>query len=316
MGDAVREALLEMRRRRPTWGPRKVLKWLERRNPHIAWPVARSVGELYRREGLVLESRRRRRREPHPGRPVLRASAPNDLWTADLKGHFRTRDWDWCYPLTILDHFSRKCLGLRAFDSTEGYGVQTAFETVFREVGLPKAILTDNGTPFVAARGLHGLTRLSAWWIRLGIQPLRTEPASPEQNGAHERFHRTLKAETGYPVAGNRIAQQRRFNCFRELYNDERPHEALGQVPPASRWQPSPRSFPERLPNPEYPRHYLPRLVSAQGAFGFQGEQLHLSSALAGEWIGLDETDDGTWSVYFCSHRIAGYDERTNRLCR
>ena len=218
MSAAIREALVAVRRRHPSWGPRKLLAWLESRRPEIDWPAASSVGELLRREGLVAEGRRQRRREPHPGPPQLAAQAPNDLWTADFKGHFRTRDWDWCYPLTVLDHVSRKCLGLQALDATDGDGVRPVFERAFREAGLPLAILTDNGSPFVASRGLRGWSALSVWWIRLGIRPLRTEPASPEQNGAHERFHRTLKAETGAPVAGNRIAQQRRFNRFRAIY--------------------------------------------------------------------------------------------------
>jgi putative transposase len=316
MAEAVRERLLEVRRRHPTWGPRKLLAWLGAREPKVDWPAASSVGELLRREGLVSERRRKPRREPHPGPPQLSAQGPNDLWTADFKGHFRTRDWDWCYPLTLLDHVSRKCLGLQALDATDGAGVRPVFERAFREGGLPLAILTDNGPPFVAPRGLRGLSKLSVWWIRLGIRPLRTEPASPEQNGAHERFHRTLKAETGAPVAGNRIAQQRRFNCFRAIYNDERPHEALGQRPPASRWQPSPRLFPERLPEPEYPAHYLTRLVSPQGAFGFRNRLTYLTSALASQWIGLEETDDGVWSVHFCKEPVARYNERTQQLQR
>jgi len=316
MADAVREALLEVRRRHPTWGPRKLLAWLEPRRPKVDWPAASSVGELLRREGLVAEGRRRRRREPHPGRPQLSASAPNDLWTADFKGQFRTRDWDWCYPLTVLDHVSRNCLGLQALDGTDGDGVHPVFERLFREAGLPLAILTDNGPPFVAPRGLHGLTKLSVWWIRLGIRPLRTEPASPEQNGAHERFHRTLKAETGQPVAGNRIAQQRRFNRFRSIYNHERPHEALGQVPPASRWSASPRAYPELLPIPDYPARYLKRLVSSAGTFFFSPQLTYLTSALAGQWVGLDEIDDGIWSVYLCTEEVARYDERTKQIQR
>jgi transposase InsO family protein len=316
MADEVREVLLAARRRHPTWGPRKVLKWLEGRRPHTAWPAASSVGDLFRREGLVAERRRPRRGAPHPGRPQIAARAANDLWTADFKGQFRTRDWDWCYPLTILDYTSRACLGLRALDGTDGYGVQPTFERVFREAGLPRAILTDNGAPFVAPRGLHGLTRLSVWWIRLGIQPLRTEPASPEQNGAHERFHRTLKADTGHPVAANRGVQQRRFNRFREIYNHERPHEALGQVPPATRWRPSPRAYPETLPEPQYPAHYLKRLVSSTGAFAFHHKLTHLSSALAGEWVGLEEINDALWAIHFCKERIACYDQRTQQLRR
>jgi transposase InsO family protein len=207
---AAREALLEVRRKHPSWGPRKILAWLEARHPRTAWPAASSVGELLRREGRVADRRRRPRREPHPGPPQVAAKKPNDLWTTDYKGQFPTRSGRWCYPLTALDHASRKCLVLHGPSGTGGEQAKPLFERAFREFGLPLAILSDNGAPFVAARGLHGLTRLSVWWLKLGIRRLRTEPASPEQNGAHERFHRTLEAETGRPPAGDRNAQQRR----------------------------------------------------------------------------------------------------------
>jgi transposase InsO family protein len=316
IGDALRARLLEVRRRHPTWGPRKLLAWLATREPRVEWPAASSVGELLRREGLVRERRRPVRREPHPGPPQIASHAPNDLWTADFKGQFPTQNGWWCYPLTVLDHVSRKCLVLDGLCGTDGAGVHRAFERVFREVGLPRAILTDNGTPFAAARGLRGFTRLSVWWIKLGIQPLRTEPASPQQNGAHERFHRTLKAETGKPAAANQNAQQRRFNRFRAIYNDERPHEALDQQTPASRWKPSTRSYPAHLRDPEYPNHFQHFYVNGQGTLYIDGELRFLSSALAGERVGMEETDDGIWTVYFCKERIARYDQRTKQLRR
>ena len=270
------------------------------------------MGDLLKREGRV-RPRRRRSSRSHPGHVPAGTRAPNELWTADFKGQFRTRDWDWCYPLTIVDHHSRYVLGLQALDGTDGYGVRPVFERVFREAGMPEAIQTDNGTPFVASRGLLGLTALSVWWIRLGIRPLRIEPAHPEQNGAHERFHRTLKAETTGSVAANRSVQQRRFNRFRQIYNHERPHEALGQIPPATRWQPSRRRFPGRVPPPEYPEHFLKRLVSDGGVIGFH-RPIYISSALAGEWLGLDEIDDGIWSIHYCNVELARYDQRRHRI--
>jgi putative transposase len=316
MSEAVRARLIEVRGRHPTWGPRKLVAWLEVREPKVAWPAASSVGELLRREGLVAERRRPVRREPHPGPPQIAAVAPNDLWTADFKGQFPTRNGWWCYPLTVLDHVSRRCLALDGLCGTQGNAVKLVFERVFREAGLPRAILTDNGPPFAAARGLRGLTRLSVWWLRLGIRPIRTEPASPEQNGAHERFHRTLKAETGKPVAGNQRAQQRRFNRFRAIYNDERPHEALNQKTPATRWRPSPREYPAYLREPEYPNHFRTLYLNGQGTAYIDGELKFISSALAFERIGLEETDDGLWTVHFCNERIARYDERTKQIQR
>lgn len=314
MPDRLAEKILLARERHPTWGPKKLIAWLARKFPGEPWPAPSSAGDLLQRAGLVQSKRRRRSQSVHPGRPKVVAEAPNDVWTADYKGQFRTRNRDWCYPLTIADLYSRCLLGLKALDSTDGYGAKAVFEQVFREAGLPKRMLTDNGAPFVAARGRLGLTHLSVWWIRLGIRPLRIEPGHPEQNGAHERMHRTLKAETGQPPAGNKSAQQRCFNRFRQTYNHERPHEALGQLPPVSGWKPSPRTFPERLPEPEYPEHFWKRRVTAAGTFAVHSRPIFLSTALEGQWIGLDEVDDGTWSVFFCDYPLGRYDERDRQL--
>jgi hypothetical protein len=165
MTDGVREALLAARQRHPTWGPRKLLAWVQPRDRARSWPSPSTVGDLLRREGLVRRRRRQRSPSPHPGHEPIRTKTPNELWTVDFKGQFRTRDWDWCYPLTLLDHFSRYSLAVQALGSTDGYGVRPVFERVFREAGMPKAIQSDNGPPFVAPRGMHGLTRLSVWWI-------------------------------------------------------------------------------------------------------------------------------------------------------
>jgi transposase InsO family protein len=316
MSEAVRETLLEIRRKHPSWGPRKILAWVAARRPGTSWPAASSVGDLLRREGLVTARRRRPQREPHPGRPQIAAREPNDLWTTDFKGQFPTKNGWWCYPLTVLDHASRMCLAIDGLGSPNGGRAGPVFERAFREFGLPRAILSDNGAPFAAARGLRGLTKLSVWWLKLGIQPIRTEPASPEQNGAHERFHRTLKAETSKPPAGDRNAQQRRFNRFRAIYNEERPHEALGQTTPASRYRSSPRSFPAYVPDPQYPNYFRVLPVNRQGTLYVDGELKYLSSALADERIGMEEADDGVWIIYFCKERLARYDQRTKTIER
>jgi transposase InsO family protein len=313
MSEDVREVTLELRRRHPTWGPKKLLAWLQKRWPDDAWPSASAVGDLLHREGLV-RPRKTRRRRPHPGRVVTSATAPNELWTADFKGQFRTLDWDWCYPLTIADLYSRYLLGIQALDGTDGYGVQPVFERVFREVGLPQAIQTDNGPPFVAPRGLLGLTELSVWWIQLGIQPVRIEPGHPEQNGAHERMHRTLKAETASPPSGNRGAQQRRFNRFQRVYNEERPHEALGMKPPGACWKPSLRPFPSKLSEPTYSRSALKRMVSSGGTFAVHHQPIYLSTALSGHWIALEETDNGVWSITFHDVVLGRYDEQERKV--
>lgn len=214
---AVVELLAEARRRHPSWGPKKLIAWLDRRH-HRPWPAASTAGEILKRLGLVKE-RRRRRRIGHPGRPLTVATAANQLWTADYKGQFKTKDGLYCYPLTVADSFSRYLLGCRALPSTKTLGTRQAFERLFYQYGLPEAIRTDNGTPFASSNAIGRLSRLSVWWIRLGIRPELIEPSHPEQNGSHERMHKTLKAETTRPPAANRSAQQRKFELFRHEYN-------------------------------------------------------------------------------------------------
>ncbi len=311
--ERVVEALLEARRQHPHWGPRKLLKVLRRRRPNWPWPASSTAGDILKRHGLV-KARRRRRRPQHPGRPRFEAQAPNDLWTGDFKGEFRTGDHRYCYPLTVADHSSRYLLGCEGELSTAGAGVRSVFESLFGTYGLPRAILTDNGNPFSSMSTLCGLSRLAVWWIKLGIQPLRIEPGHPEQNGVHERMHRTLKAETTRPPEADLQAQQRRFDAFREEFNEERPHEALDMQTPAERYQPSPRSYPNRVPEVEYPGHYEVRQVRSDGRIKWQGEMLFLSEVLRGEPVGWEEIDDGIWSLYFGPLLLARVDERDRCL--
>ena len=312
MSQAAERAIVAARRRHPTWGPRKLLAWLADRQPQLELPSPGRAAALLARKGLVKPRRRRRRRWEHPGRPRFETKAPNDLWTADFKGEFRLGTRDYCYPLTVADQHTRYLLGIKAMDGTDGYGVRERFERIFREVGLPRAIQTDNGSPF-ASQGIHGLSQLSVWWIELGIQPVRIQPSHPEQNGAHERMHRTLKAETARPPATNKRAQQRRFDRFRAIYNEERPHEALNQKPPASRWRPSPRAFPDRTPWPDYPRHFEVRVVSDAGSFVWR-RPMFIGSALAQKAIGLEPIDQGIWSVYFHNVLLGRFDEENLKL--
>lgn len=305
-------AIVEARRWHPSWGPRKLLAWLAKRRPDLMLPAASTAGDLLKRRGLV-HPRRRRRHWEHPGAPVVAVGAPNDLWTTDYKGEFLTRDGRYCHPLTIADQLSRYLLACAARRSVCTDETRPIFERLFREVGLPAAIQSDNGVPFCSV-GIRGLSALNIWWIRLGIRHVRIEPGHPEQNGAHERMHRTLKAETTRPPAFNRAAQQRKFDAFRRTYNHERPHEALAQQPPARLWQPSPREYPRSLPTPEYPGHHLVRLVGSGGTIRFHGRQLFLSRALDDEYIGLEEAADGIWSVYFYNLLLGKFSERDFRL--
>ena len=227
--DAVAELLVAAREAHPSWGPRKLLAWLAPRHPRVAWPAASTAGDLLARRGLV-KPRRRRRAPVHPGVVPATTAAPNDLWTLDFKGQFRTRDGVYCYPLTVADLHTRYLLDCRGLPSTKGHDARRALERAFRTYGLPRAIRTDNGVPF-ATCGVHGLSQLNVWWLRLGIVHQRILPGCPQQNGAHERMHRTLKAEACRRPQGTRAAQQRRFDAFRagesrHEYNAERPHEA------------------------------------------------------------------------------------------
>lgn len=230
--EEIVRALLEARRRHPQWGGKKLLALLHKRHPRWSLPGRSTACDILKRHGMV-PLRRQRRRLGHPGKPTSLILAPNDVWSADYKGQFRTGDGQYCYPLTVADGFSRYLLGCQALGSTAVAEAKPIFTRLFKEYGLPTRIRTDNGVPF-ATPTLGRLSRLSAWWVRLGILPEFIEPGHPAQNGRHERMHRTLKAETTRPAAGSLAAQQRRFNSFREEFNHERPHEALDQRPPAA----------------------------------------------------------------------------------
>lgn len=310
--ERVVEALLAARRRHPLWGPRKLLAYLSRRQLEWAWPAASTAGDILRRAGLVEPRRRRRRRSP-AGRPKVEVRSPNDVWTIDFKGEFRTGDRRYCYPLTVADWCSRYVLGCKALLSTDTASAQPALESRFRKYGLPRAILSDNGSPF-SSQAICGLSRLSVWWIKLGIEALLIQPGHPEQNGIHERMHRTLKAETARPPAGDLAAQQQRFDAFLDLFNEERPHEALGQRPPAELYEESPRAYPERLEEIEYPGHFEVRRVQSRGEISWRGLRPFVSEVLTGEPVGLEEVDDGVWSLYFGPRLLARFDEREGCL--
>ncbi len=308
MAEEIAVAIIEAKKQHPTWGPKKLLPWIRRRKAHLDLPSVSAAGNLLAREGLVLK-RRRRRKWQHPGRPTSVPGAANDLWATDFKGHFHTGDGWYCYPLTVTDLHSRYILGCEALLNTKSCGVKTAFIELFRNHGLPRSIRSDNGTPF-ASRAINGLSRLNVWWMKLGIVHERIEPGRPDQNGCHERMHRTLKAETTRPPEMNSSNQQIRFNRFCEEFNHERPHEALGQETPSQHWHPSPRPYVEHPPHPEYPGHFRVRLVSTAGTLRFDDHQLFLSQALVQEYVGFEETDDGIWSVYFNRTLLGKLDER------
>lgn len=306
------EALLALRRRHPAWGAKKLVAILARRAPELILPAPSTAAALLKRHGVITRPRRRRVLG-HPGRPQTPMTEPNAVWTADFKGQFKTLDGRYCYPLTVADGASRYLLGCRALTSTRVAESRPVFVRLFQEYGLPTRLRTDNGVPF-ATIALGRLSPLSVWWIRLGILPELIEPSHPEQNGRHERMHRTLKAEATRPPKASCRAQQRCFDRFRTEFNDERPHEALGQRPPASVYTPSPRPYPARLLPLEYPAHYEVRRVSHNGGIRWHNHWVNVSHVLAEEYVAFEELADGLWQVYFGPLPLGRFDERRLRI--
>lgn len=296
VSEAVIGLLVELRLKHLRWGPKKLLAWLAAHEPKLRLPVASTVGKILARRGLVRH--RRRPAAPVPaGAPLTACQAPNAVWCADFKGHFPVAGQR-CHPLTISDGHSRYLLRCVALAKPRTRPAQRVFESAFREYGLPAVIRTDNGPPF-AAVGVGALSKLAVWWIKLGIRPERILPGRPDQNGRHERMHRTLKAETARPPRSSWRAQQRAFDAFRQEYNCERPHEALGQATPASAYRRSTRRFPTALRDPTYPPDYLTARAYPNGVISVEGTQWYVGHVLAAELLGLQPLDAARWVVYF-----------------
>jgi transposase InsO family protein len=306
------DAIIDVRRRFPHFGPKKIKAWLADKQPKIDWPAASTIGDILQQAGLV-EARRRRRPAVGQGAIVHPATSPNAEWAIDFKGWFRTRDGTRCDPLTVTDAASRYLLQVRVADQTYA-DVRCALERLFSEVGLPDAMRSDNGTPF-GSIGAGGLSALSVWLLKLGIEPRYIPPSSPQHNGRHERMHRTLKAETARPAAASAAEQQARFDRFRQHYNEDRPHEALEQTPPVRHWQPSARRYPETIADPWYDADHEVRRVRWQGDIKWRGEHVFIGEALSGELVGLADQGDGRTLVRFCG-RDLGMIDNTFRLLR
>lgn len=304
------EKIVELRRARPTWGPRKLVAKLERLHPDLAWPSHSTAHEILKRAGLVSRRRVRRRAPPYPG-SLTTPEEPNHVWAVDHKGWITLGDGARCEPLTMTDIYSRYLLA-----ASTGSGVETAqampvMERAFQDYGLPRVMRSDNGPPFASA-GTTGLSRLSVWWIKLGIHPERIKPGKPQQNGRLERLHGTL-LEAMHPISPTREDQARRLDAFRHDYNHERPHQSLGQTPPADFYTPSPRPMPARLPDPDYPSSMITRRVRSNGEIKLFGDFVHISSALAGEGIGIEQIEGG-WRVWFYKEPIGLLDHRGQKL--
>jgi transposase InsO family protein len=310
--DELAERIVATRERFAHFGPKKIKAWLERTHAEETWPALSTIGDILKREGLIAPKRRRRAAIDR-GEIVAPATEPNEEWSIDFKGWFRTLDGDRCDPLTITDAASRYLIDVKIVDPTWA-GVRGALERVFYDIGLPGAIRSDNGTPF-GSSGAGGLSALSVWWLKLGIEPRYIPPSSPQDNGRHERMHRTLKAQTSRPAAGSIREQQARFDRFRAHYNEERPHEALGQTTPASRWTRPARVLPGRLQEVWYDAMHDVRRVRSKGEIKWRGALVFISEVLAGEMVGIAEHESGNHIVRFADRDI-GLIDRDRRFLR
>lgn len=309
--EPLRAQVLALRRRHPTWGPKKLRAILREREPAEAWPAASTMG-AWLKAGRLSEPRRRARYVVPLTSPLAAAVTPNDVWTADFKGWFRTGDGTRCDPLTIADACSRFVLCCRITALTQ-QAVRPWFLRVFREYGLPRALRTDNGAPF-ASTGPARLSALAVWWLKLGIQVDRIDPGHPEQNGRHERFHLTLQQEATATPAPTPRAQQQRFDRLRADFNHVRPHEALDQRPPARVFVASPRPYPAKLEDPWYDATHQVRRVNANGQIKWQGDLVFISEAMRRELVGMVETERGDWLVRFMAVELGRIDRRTRRF--
>lgn len=302
----VADRVIAVRRKHERWGPKKVLAWLERKEPLESWPAASTIGDILKAEGLVPD-RRLRRRVPARTQPFAGCTGPNDVWAIDWKGWFCTGNGERCEPLTISDAYSRYLIRCQVLARNDGEHAWPVIRAAFFERGLPKAMRSDNGPPF-ASRGVGRLSRLAVKLIKAGVVPEWIDPGAPQQNGRHERLHLTLKQDTALPPAYSLRAQNRRFALFRRTYNEERPHEALGQVPPADVYECSPRPFDGRLREPHYPDEHSVRRVRSNGQIKWRGELVFLGEALIGEPVGLEQIEQDRWLVRFGPIELAILD--------
>jgi transposase InsO family protein len=304
--EQVEAAIVAARREKPTWGARKIRERLLRRLPHaVKVPACSTIHAVLDRHGLV--SRPHRARTRAEGTPLSEGLRPNDLWCTDYKGEFQLADKRYCYPLTVTDHASRFLLLCEAMESNREDSAFMAFERLFKERGLPQAIRSDNGVPFASPNGLFNLSKLSVWWLRLGISIERIRPGHPQQNGRHERMHLTLKQEATRPAGANLLQQQAKFDAFLEEFNNERPHEALAMQCPAQLYSSSGCPY-QGLQEPHYPFHDKTVVVTSCGRLCLYRKKINLSTCLAGQAVGIKEVEEGIWLVSFMQYDLGYID--------
>ena len=309
--DDIVNSVVAVRHEFPRWGARKLLVLLRRRYPDVKFPEPSTVNDMLSKRGLLAAKGRSKKSNSEHRAPLRNYDAPNSVWCADFKGHFSVGGRR-CHPLTISDGHSRFLLECQALQQPRFPQVKLVFERVFRNYGLPDFIRTDNGPPF-SSLAVAGLSELAVWWLRLGVMPERILPGRPDQNGRHERMHRTLKAETASPAESSFWRQQRCFNEFRQQYNFERPHEGIGQRTPSELYKRSSREFPVRLPEPEYPRHFVVERTYSNGHVRHDGISWYVSTSLKGELLGLEPLSDGRWCVHFAKMPLGILDPKHHR---
>ena len=312
IAEEIAERCLAVRRAHPSWGPLKVLAFLERRAPRTAWPAASTIGALFDREGLTVK-RKLRRRSPPSSAPFADCGAANDVWCIDFKGWFLTGDGARCEPLTITDAYSRYLLRCQALARTDTDHVWPVLDAAFREFGLPLHLRSDNGSPF-ASRGAGGLSRLSVKLIKAGVVPERIAPGKPQQNGRHERMHLTLLQDTANPPARSLREQLKRLRDFRRIYNEQRPHQALDDATPADHYAASPRRFDGILREPEYDAEHQVRRVRHNGDIRWRNRTIYVNQALVGEPVGLVENAAAGWTVSYGPIMLGTFVDQEVRL--
>ncbi len=308
----IEKIIVQAKREKPSWGARKIRERIRRQFPGIKLPAKSTVHAVLDRNGLV-NKKKKRNKYKAKGTLLSHSNTPNDLWCADYKGEFLMGNRTYCYPLTITDYSSRYLIACDALETTKVKYAFTVFELAFKEYGLPRAIRTDNGNPFSNVQAMFGLSALSVWWLRLGINIERTAPGKPQQNGRHERMHLTLKKEATKPAGQNLLQQQEKFDNFIEKYNNERPHESLEMKCPGEVYKPSERVY-DGLPDIDYPLHDKVITVTRCGRICMDGKKINFSRVFAGQDVGIRQIDDKIWLVSFMNYDIGYFDEETCKV--
>lgn len=312
--DEIQERIIEEKIKRPKWGPKKIIKRLQDLDPKEKWPTPSTASYILDKNNLV-KPRKKRIRVPPYTKPFMECNAPNDIWSIDYKGQFQTLSKQICYPLTITDNYSRYVFDIKALQGPRYEPTRAAMEAIFKEYGIPKAIRSDNGQPF-AGRAVGGLSKLSIWWIKLGIRPERIDLGHPEQNGRHERMHKTLKENTTNPPGFDLREQQKKFDEFLYEFNFERPHEAINMQTPASVYKRSSNEYSDINLAVDYETEFEVRRVRPNGEIKLNGHLYFLSELLPGENIGLKKINDDLYQMFFSFHHLGFINVKKRMLLK